>query len=256
MSRGLLVLKLGGDALATPAHIASAAAEVAGRRQRHELVVVTSARRGVTDRLMSLASEVDRASRGWDAPDERQLLAERAVAAGELVTAALLAAALARLGVPAVSCDAREAGLRGSGPPGRARLVSIRTARLRRHLARGELPVVAGFQCRDRGMVRTLGRGGSDITAVALAAALMADACVLLKRAGLRIADPQRFPAAPHAGSVDFARLHAILEAGGQVLHPEAARLAERYGIPLVFVPFPDEGPASTVQPEPRERSA
>ncbi len=248
MSVDLLVVKLGGDALATPAAIAAAATRVAAERIAHSVVVVTSARRGMTDHLMDLTRAVDRAA--GEHADERPwpVASDRAVAAGEVVTAALLAAALERRGCPALALDAREAGLLGDGPPGAARLRRIRVGRLRRVLARGVVPVVTGFQVAERGTIRILGRGGSDLSAVAIAAALGATACAFYKLHGLRLDDPAILPDAPHAGRIDHAALARLLAAGSRVLHPGAARLAARHRLPLAFVPFPEPGEVSWVE--------
>lgn len=238
-----MVIKLGGDALATPERIAAAAVRVAAERARHPVVVVTSARRGMTDHLLALARLVDAAS-GGDATPARA--AERAVAAGEIVTASLLAAALERQRSPAAALDAREAGIHGGGPPGAARLTRIRPARIRALLAKGVVPVVAGFQVAERGAIRILTRGGSDLSAVALAAAL-GGRCTFYKSHGLRLADPERDPGAPSAGRIDHTALAAILAGGARVLHADAARLAARHGVTLRFVPFPDDGEESWV---------
>ena len=243
MSDTVVVIKLGGDALATPEHIAAAAARVAGEWREHRVVVVTSARRGMTDHLVDLARLVDAASGGGH---ELMLAAERAVAAGEVVTASLVAAALIRHRCPAVALDAHQAGIHGGGPPGAARLQRIRPARIRAILAAGRVPVVTGFQVADRGAIRVLGRGGSDLSAVALAVTLGAT-CTFYKAHGLRLADPARDPGAPPAGRIDHATLAAILANGGRVLHPGAARLAARHDLTLRFVTFPGDGAESWV---------
>ena len=122
-------------------------------------------------------------------------------------------------------------------------------SRLRRLLAAEVIPVVAGFQMTDAGRIHTLSRGGSDITAVALAAALGAPICHFLKRNGLCHTDPRRDPQAQPVGRTSYRGLHAILATGSPVLHPDAARLAERYGVVLRFEPFPEPGPLSDVTP-------
>lgn len=244
-ARPLLILKLGGDAVATPERIALAARLVCVHAATADVVVVTSARRGVTDQLTQLAAGVGKAL--GMAPNGVET--ERAIAAGEIVTAALMAAALTQLGCPATSLDAREAGLRGRHRAGGVSLTHIRTAPIRRVLAAGTIPVVAGFQVLEGTRLRILGRGGSDITAVALAAALGAAECHFLKQWGLRESDPRIDSNAPHIDQIDFAALTRILSASGQVLHPEAARLAARHHVTLHFVPFPDPGPTSRVSP-------
>jgi aspartate kinase len=173
--------------------------------------------------------------------------ADRAVAAGELVTATLVAAALQRLGANAVALDARQAGLRGAGSPGQARLQRIRRSPIRTALARDILPVVTGFQVTDRGTTRTLGRGGSDVTAVALAAAFGAAAVRFYKLHGLRLKDPGLDPQARSAGQIDYRELHRLLASDTPVLHPGAALAAERFGLRLEFEEFPGNGPMSVV---------
>ncbi len=247
-ARPLLVLKLGGDALATPERIAHAARHVRAHTAGADVIVVTSARRGVTDQLTRLAADVG-AALGLSSGE---IESERAIAAGEIVTAALVAAALTRLGCPAISLDAREAGLRGRHRAGAVSLTRVRTTRIRRVLETGTIPVVAGFQVIEGARLRVLGRGGSDITAVALAAALGAAECHFLKQCGLRESDPRIDPHARSVEQIDYPTLSRILSTSAQVLHPDAARLADRHDVPLHFVPFPDPGPTSRVSPRPR----
>lgn len=245
MSEALLVLKLGGDAVATPALIARAASLIARERATRPVVVITSARRGVTDHLLGLWHQV--AAAAPQHATATSVAAERAIASGEVVTASLLAGALCRLAVDAVPLDAREAGIRGDGPVGAARIRRIRTRFLQRHLTAGRVPVVAGFQVDHRGHIRTLGRGGSDVTAVAIAAALGAGRCRFLKLHGLRTADPKSRPDATPVGSIGYAALRTLLDGGAQVLHPDAARLAERHGVRLEFVALDGGGEVSVV---------
>lgn len=247
-ARPLLILKLGGDALATPERIVLAARHVHQHTAGADVVVVTSARRGVTDQLTRLAADVGEAL-GLSAGD---IESERAIAAGEIVSAALVAAALTRLGSPAISLDAREAGLRGRHRAGAVSLTHVRTSRIRRVLTRGLIPVVAGFQVVEGSRLRILGRGGSDITAVALAAALGAAECHFLKQCGLREKDPRIDPHACPVDHIDYPTLSRILSTSGQVLHPDAARLANRHDVLLHFVPFPVPGRTSRVSTRPQ----
>lgn len=248
VKNNLLVIKLGGDAVATPEQIAAASRRVAMEASRRAVIVVTSARRGMTDHLIRLCRDVDHAATGTRHGD-LLVAADRAVASGEVVTAALVATALLRLGVDAVSLDAREAGLRGGGPAGQARLRRVRRIPLHLALRRGRVPVVTGFQVAHRGTIRTLGRGGSDVTAVALAAAFGAEACRFYKLHGLRLGDPSIDSSAGHAGSIGYPQLHRLLEAGAKVLHPDAAVAAERYKVRLEFEEFPGTGVTSVVSP-------
>jgi aspartokinase len=244
-----LVVKFGGDALATPERIAVAARRAAARRAGRPVVAVASARRGVTDHLLGLVEQV-REVLGIeeDSPAAGRAAADRAVASGELVAASLLAVALADLGVPAVVLDAREAGLGSDGQAGGATLTRLRSGRLLRLLDRGVTPVVTGFQGWHRGRITTLGRGGSDITAVALAAALDAEACELVKDPGaLHTADPRLVPEAQPLRRATHRFVSEIALAGARVIHHAAATRAERDGVPLRFTSLHADGEPSTV---------
>lgn len=245
-----LVVKFGGDALATPERIAAAAYRVALRRRTSDVVVVASARRGVTDHLLGLVDQVREAVGGTgELPPDARAAADRAVASGELVAASLLAVALGSLGVPAVVLDAREAGLQSDGHAGGATLTRLRLARLQRLRGRGLTPVVTGFQGWHRGRLTTLGRGGSDITAVALADAVGARACELVKDPGaLHTADPRLVPDARPIASTTHRFVTEIASAGARVIHHHAAERAEQAGVPLHFTSLqPDGHPATEV---------
>jgi aspartate kinase len=246
VTNNLLVIKLGGDAVAGPEHIAAAARRVAHEAARRPVIVVTSARRGMTDHLLQLCRAVDLAASDGQA-EGLLIAADRAVATGEVVTAALLTVALQRLGTPSVTLDARQAGLRGGGPPGGARLRVIRRTAIQAALRSGNVPVVTGFQVVDRGTIRTLGRGGSDVSAVAIAAAFGAQACRFYKLHGLCTADPAADPGTVAVGTIRYPELHRLLGAGAKVLHPDAARTAERYRLRLEFEEFPGNGEISVV---------
>jgi aspartokinase len=183
-----------------------------------------------------------------DSPAAGRAAADRAVASGELVAASLLAVALADLGVPAVVLDAREAGLGSDGHAGGATLTRLRSDRLLRLLDRGVTPVVTGFQGWHRGRITTLGRGGSDITAVALAAALGAEACELVKDPGaLHTADPRLVPEAQPLRRATHRFVSEIALAGARVIHHAAATRAEREAVPLRFTSLHADGEPSTV---------
>lgn len=244
----VIIRKYGGEALASPTRIRSAAEQVAARAQEVPLVVVASARRGVTDHLLELVREVGarRASRS----------ADRAVAAGEIVSAALLAAAIERLGRRAVALDGREAGLVATGDWASARLRQVQPRRIRQILSAGVIPVVAGFQARRRRGLATLGRGGSDLTAVALAAAL-GGACELLKDVpSLQTADPRLCPGARSLAQVSHQFLVDLARGGARVCHPRAAVVAQQGNIPLRFTHFQDDAPGTLVTGTPTDHVA
>lgn len=251
-----VVVKLGGDALASPARIVAQARRLARWAGEEPIVVVVSARRGVTDHLLGLIGEV----RTTVGPEGLTVVerasaaaaeADRALAAGEVVSAALLAFALNQLGIKAVSLDAREAGVLADGPTGEARIQEIHTERTERLLAEGVIPVVTGFQGWRGDRVATLGRGGSDTTAVALAVALEAAAVRFVKEApGLRTADPKivEHTAAIREASHRF--LTTLTRAGSKVVHPDAAELAEQHGLTLEFWSLDGDKPETLVHAE------
>ena len=235
-----LVVKLGGDALASPERILAAARRLAERRRTGPVVAVASARRGVTDHLLDLVEQV-RDSAVSSATAGGLAAADRAAAAGEIVAASLLVLALDGLGVPAVALDAREAGLASTGHAGRARLTAVKPARVQALLGRGVVPVVAGFQGWHRGRVTTLGRGGSDTTAVALASALGAAECELVKvTGGVLTADPKLVPDAERIPAASHRFLSELASAGARVIHHPAAAWAEREALPLRFTALTD----------------
>ncbi|HTO74333.1 MAG TPA: hypothetical protein VMJ30_10940, partial [Gemmatimonadales bacterium] len=243
-----VVVKLGGDALATTERIVAQARRLATWARQGPVVAVASARRGVTDHLLGMVREVRLGASGAAAIGGHPE-ADRALATGEVVTASLLALALEDLGVPAVSLDAREAGLQSTGKPGHARIRRVNSARIERELARGILPVVTGFQGWRGGRINTLGRGGSESTAVALAVTLGSARCVLVKdAAGLRTADPRIVSSSRIVAEAPHAFLTALTEAGSPVVQAEAARLAEQHDVRLEFVTLTDDRPQSVVR--------
>jgi aspartate kinase len=203
----------------------------------------------VTDHLLGLLAQVREAG-GPERPTSRAALAaaDRAVTSGELVAASLLAVALEQIGVPAAVLDAREAGLHSDGKAGEAALTRIRPGRLEHLLGRGVAPVVTGFQGWHRGRPTALGRGGSDITAVALAAALRAKACELVKDPGaLHSADPRVVPGARPIAAAGHRFVTELAFAGARVIHYAAAETAERQRIPLRFASLTLDGAPDTV---------
>jgi aspartate kinase len=245
-----LVIKFGGDALASSGRIALAARRLGRRLERVPVVAVASARRGVTDHLLGLVEQVkqDTARGGSESPG-LAAASDRAVAAGELVSASLLSVALNRLGIPAEVLDAREAGLHSDGEWSRARLIRVTPARIVRLLRRGITPVIAGFQGWHRGRITTLGRGGSDTTAVALAAELDAG-CELVKHSGgVFTADPTVVPEARLIARASHDFISRLAGSGARVISHRAALLAEERRVPLRFTALEHETHASEVGP-------
>ncbi len=242
----LLVQKFGGSSVATAQHIA----EVAQKIQRvieqgHQVVVVASAMGDSTDHLVDLASELT------SMPAGREM--DALLATGELVTVALLAMALEQHGVPARSFSGAQAGIRTTYDFGRARIESINPGPLRRTLAAGITPVVAGFQgATASGDVATLGRGGSDLTAIALAGALNADRCEIYSDvAGVYTADPRIVPDATPLSSLSYDEMLELASQGAQVLQTQAVEYAKGQQVVIhARSTFRDE-PGTQIEAEP-----
>jgi aspartate kinase len=228
MSTGPLVIKFGGTSLGSPARIRRAARRVAAHLRRgRRPVVVVSAMGHATDRIVRLLASV-----ACGRPDGRE--ADRALATGEDLSAALLAAALAGLGIPARSLRGGEAGVWAKGGFCGGQIEEVDPAPLRRLLAAGTVPVVAGFQAlRGDGETVTLGRGGSDTSAVAIAAALDAECHIVTDVAAVHDRDPRLHADARPIGEIDPPALVVLAEGGAQVVHPTAARLALQRGVRL-----------------------
>ena len=229
----LLVQKFGGTSVADVERIQAVARRIAAsREQGHELVIVVSAMGHTTDQLTGLARAISAQ------PPQREL--DMLLATGEQVSIALLSMALHQLGVPAVSMTGTQAGIVTESAHGRARILEVRTERLRRLLDDGQVVVVAGFQGTSSGVagtpeITTLGRGGSDTSAVALAAALGADACEIYTDVpGVLTTDPRKVVDAQLMESVSCDEMLELASLGAAVLHPRAVEIARNYGVPLV----------------------
>jgi aspartate kinase len=199
LSMALIVQKYGGTSVATPHHIENVADKVAATRSRgDDIVVVVSAMSGETNRLLALAKEI------MAHPPPREL--DVVLSTGEQVTIGLLAIALEKRGCPAHSYTGAQVHIRTDSAHNKARIVDIDSARIHRDLAAGRVVVVAGFQGVDeQGNITTLGRGGSDTTAVALAAALKADECQIYTDVdGVYTTDPRVVPEARRLDSLTY----------------------------------------------------
>lgn len=224
----LIVQKYGGTSLADAQRIRSAAHRAAGlARQGKQVVVVVSAQGETTDLLIEKATQINRrgAAREMDAY----------LAAGEQMSAGLMAMAIGAMGYPAVSMTGWQAGISTDGVHGNARIVSVDTHRIRQELDGGKIVVVAGFQGLDPdGDITTLGRGGSDTTAVALAGYLHADKCQIFTDVdGVYDRDPRLYPDAVRFGRISYEKMLGLIENGAQVLHDRSVELAREFGIPL-----------------------
>ena len=224
----MIVQKYGGTSVGTAARVRRVARRIADHAAAGEQVVaVVSAMGHTTDRLIDLARRVS------SEPPPREL--DMLVANGETITAPLVAMALMQLGVPAVSLSGAQAGVRTSGHHSKARIRDIQPVRIREALRDGKVPVVAGFQGVTEDLeITTLGRGGSDTTAVALAAALGATACEIYTDVeGILTADPRVVPEARLIPHITYQEMLELAAVGARVMHPRAVEIGELYGMPI-----------------------
>ena len=255
----MVVDKFGGSVLKRPEDVA-AAVDVVVRQKAAGLrpVVVVSAFEGVTDAILSSASVLlpdgGASLRGDAAHAPDSALAretDRALATGEALSAALFALGLEARGIPARSFSGAEAGIRTAAAHLGAAVRRVYSRPLRTAVAEGLVPVVAGFQgIGAHGELTTLGRGGTDLSAVALAVALRADRCELFKdTGGVWEADPHLVPGARFLPVVDALQLELLAELGAEVVHPVAVRRARRGRLRLVVRSLDDDAPSTEIPP-------
>ena len=225
----LVVKKFGGTSVENQERMLHAAQRCAEDYQRgHDVVVVLSAMGHFTDELIGMAEDITKT------PPAREL--DMLLTVGEQMSAALLAITFGSLGIPAISLNAYQAGIHTTSEHGDARIASIETERIRRELAARKIVVVTGFQGVDeKNDYTTLGRGGSDTTAVALAAALGADACEIYTDVdGIYTADPRKVATARKLERISYDDMLQMALDGAQVLHSRCVELAKERGIALV----------------------
>ncbi len=241
----LMVQKYGGTSVGDVERIHRVADQVErARRAGHEVVVVLSAMGGETDRLLRLAHEVT------TSPDEREL--DMLLSTGERVTIALFAMELRGRGVNARSFTGRQVGIVTDGAHTRARIAKVAAERIKQALAEGITPIVAGFQgINEASDVTTLGRGGSDLTAVALAAALQADRCTIFTDVdGIYTADPNIVPLARQLSKVSYEEMLELASLGVKVLQTRSVQFAAKFGVPVEVKSSFREGPGTLVTTE------
>ena len=224
----IIVQKYGGTSLADSGRIQAAARRVADlAREGIQVVVVVSAQGDTTDLMIEKATQVN--VRG----SAREM--DAYLAAGEQMSAGLMAMAVGALGIPAISLTGFQAGIETDGVHGNARIQTIRPDRILRELDAGNVVVVAGFQGMDaEGDITTLGRGGSDTTAVALAAALKAERCQIFTDVdGVYDRDPRKYPDARRFGRISYEKMLKLIENGAQVLHDRSVELARDAGLKI-----------------------
>ncbi|MEE8384684.1 MAG: aspartate kinase, partial [Dehalococcoidia bacterium] len=238
----LIVQKYGGTSVADAARIGSVADRIARRVQAGDrLVVVVSAMGATTDDLLALAAQMT------DRPEEREL--DLLLSTGEIVTSTLLAMALKHSGRPAVALSGPQAGIGTDKRYGRARILKVDPHRIERELASGNVVIVAGFQGMTEELdITTLGRGGSDTTAVALAAALKAERCEIYTDVdGIYTADPRIEPNASKLESISYEEMLELASYGATVMHPRAVELGHVYKVPILVASSFKDAPGTLI---------
>jgi aspartate kinase len=240
----IIVQKYGGSSVADVARIRQVAERVmATKRAGHDVVVVVSAMGHTTDELLALAKQVS------PNPDRREL--DMLLTAGERISMALLSMAIRELGGDAISFTGSQSGIITNDRHVDARIVEVRPYRVQDELARGKIVVIAGYQgVSYRREVTTLGRGGSDTTAVAMAAALGADYCEICSDVdGIYTADPRVVPEAKRIGSLSYEETQELAESGARVLNAQAVEFAKEKGIAIyaraTASPLPGDDPSA-----------
>ncbi|MBD1823691.1 aspartate kinase [Cyanobacteria bacterium FACHB-DQ100] len=249
----LIVQKYGGTSVGTVERIQAVAQRVKKTVEAgNSVVVVVSAMGKTTDGLVKLATEISAM------PNRREM--DMLLSTGEQVSIALLSMALQEAGQPAISMTGAQVGILTEAHHTRARILKIETDRIERHLQRGEVVVVAGFQgisSTENWEITTLGRGGSDTSAVALAAALKADFCEIYTDVpGILTADPRLVEDAQLMSEITCDEMLELASLGAKVLHPRAVEIARNYGMPLVVRSSWTDDPGTWVRsPQPQSRS-
>ncbi len=247
----LIVQKYGGTSVGSPERINAVAEKVARlRREGNDLVIVVSAMSGVTDSLVKLAKGVH------NEPPAREL--DVLLATGEQQTIALLSMALEKIGCPARSYTGYQVHIRTDSAFGKARIMQIDEKRIHEDLKKGRVVVVAGFQGVDEeGNITTLGRGGSDTTGVALAAALKADECQIYTDVdGVYTTDPRIVPQARRLDRITFEEMLEMASLGSKVLQIRSVEFAGKYRVPLRVLSSFAEGPGTLITYEENEMEA
>ena len=224
----MIVQKYGGTSVGTAARIRRVSRRIAATvKQGHKVVAVVSAMGHTTDRLIALAQSIN--------PDPPARELDMLVANGETITAPLVAMCLQGMGVPAISLSGLQAGVRTSAHHSKARIQDIKPERILQALREGKVVVVAGFQGVTEDLeVTTLGRGGSDTTAVALAAALKAESCEIYTDVdGIFTADPRLVKTARKLSHIQYDEMLELAAVGARVMHPRAVEIGELYDVPI-----------------------
>jgi aspartate kinase len=239
----LVVQKYGGSSVAGPERMRAVAQRIAQvHDQGHSIVVAVSAMGDTTDDLIKLVTAIT------DKPDEREM--DVLLSTGEQISISLLALTLKGAAKPVISLTGAQAGILTDSTHTKAKILEINPLRLEQELQLGKIVIVAGFQGIDRlNDITTLGRGGSDTTAVALAAALKADMCEIYTDVdGVYTTDPRLVPDARKLKEISYEEMLELASLGAAVLHPRSVELAMRYKIPLVVRSSFNQNPGTTVK--------
>lgn len=240
----LIVQKFGGTSVGSPERIAQVAQKIkACKAEGNDLVIVVSAMSGETNRLIALAREISAEKE----PDPREM--DMILSTGEQVTIGLLAMALQAIEVPAISFTGPQVRIETDNCFGKARIQHIDAEKLRAELDAGKVVIVAGFQGMDeQGNITTLGRGGSDTTGVALAAALEADECQIYTDVdGVYTTDPRVVDSAKRLDKITFEEMLEMASLGSKVLQIRAVEFAGKYNVPLRVLHSFKEGPGTLI---------
>ncbi len=241
----LIVQKFGGTSVANPERIRNVAARVAKfREEGHQVVVVVSAMSGVTDNLIKMAREL------MPLPNEREM--DMLLATGEQTTIALTAIALHALHVPAISLTGAQAGIETDGVHTKAKIRNITPKKVHALLKEGQVVIVAGFQGQTiEGQITTLGRGGSDLTAIALAAALKADLCQIYTDVdGVYTADPRIVPSARKLAEISYDEMLELAGLGAKVMQSRSVEFAKKFGVVFEVRSSLNDHPGTLVKEE------
>ncbi|APM37991.1 aspartate kinase [Clostridium kluyveri] len=223
----IIVQKYGGSSVGTPEKIKNVANTVVNKvKAGNSLVVVVSAMGDTTDDLIALARQIT------DNPDKREL--DALLSTGEMMSCALLAMAVKNLGYDAISYTAYQIGIKTSGQYGKSLIDDINADRMKKSLDEGKIIIAAGFQgINDEGDVTTLGRGGSDTTAVAIAVKLNGVCEIYTDVDGIYSVDPRKYKNAQKLDEIDYEEMLELSSLGAQVMHSRSIELAQKYNIPV-----------------------
>ena len=239
----LIVQKFGGSSVANPERVFNVAGIVTDTyKQGNDVVVVVSAQGDTTDDLIAKAEEIN------PHPSKREM--DMLLTAGEQMSAALMAMAIEKLGFPVVSLLGWQAGFRTSSAYGSARIYDVKADRIRKELDKKNIVVVTGFQGINRyNDMTTLGRGGSDTSAVAIAASMHADLCQIYTDVeGVFTADPRKVPAARKLKAISYDEMLELATLGAQVLNNRSVEMAKKYGIELEVLSSLTKKPGTIVR--------